>query len=748
MAGDLGRLNILLGLNAAEFTEGLSKSEYETKRFTDRFARQVGRIAGVWAGISSELTHKLLEWPKQAVESLERTITEIGQIGLDASRAGVSIRAFQELAYAGQQAHVSVTTLGSGLRWLASRLQQAASGARNQARLFQAMGIAVQDAQGRLRSTREVMLQVADVFARLPDGPTKSALAFRLFRTAGVELIPMLNEGGAALREAGREAQRFGLLVGQEAVEAAQRFHHDLTKLKAQSRALSQQLAVDVLPTLTKWLRQMLALVDAFHAARQAIRSFWGALSVMALHDPNKDIQQDIQETTRRLAELKKQKRELESLTGFKRWWESGDIAILNQQIAGNEKALKYLHLLAERQQALNALTAHPAPKLPQDLGLQNRLGGALFPRAESSRIENAIQSLKRYIQRLKAEAAGLKESALAREAAVRLLDLETAGLNKNSRQYQNLRQQLEAALQLKARAEFDNRLKDWRESNTQALDQLRFEIDLIGKSRAAIAQLTAARQIDLQVRQLLAEAQKTGLVLDQQEVEQLASQADAFKAQVRMLEAVKADRQAIIDLFSGIERAAHDAFMNLFDSGRSVFQRLGDMLKASVLELLYQLTWKRWIIQLQTEFLGEGGSGFLSAIGHFIKGVFGSAGAVSSTALSSQAAGKLDVAPSGNRALPHFAVGGRPVPGIPALVGEHGPELFVPDVAGRVVPNAVLPRLAGPANVTVTVNTQTGVSQIRDQTSDVPLSQLAQRIGGVVRQVIVEEQRPGGLLA
>src|SRR5260364_445626 len=135
MAGDLGRLNILLGLNAAEFTEGLSKSEYETKRFTDRFARQVGRIAGVWAGISFELTHKLLEWPKQAVESLGRTITEIGQIGLDASlvcassdiglfglgasRAVVFICAFQELAYAGQQAHVSVTTFGSGIRWLA-----------------------------------------------------------------------------------------------------------------------------------------------------------------------------------------------------------------------------------------------------------------------------------------------------------------------------------------------------------------------------------------------------------------------------------------------------------------------------------------------------------------------------------------------------------------------------------------------------------------------------------------------------
>ena len=34
------------------------------------------------------------------------------------------------------------------------------------------------------------------------------------------------------------------------------------------------------------------------------------------------------------------------------------------------------------------------------------------------------------------------------------------------------------------------------------------------------------------------------------------------------------------------------------------------------------------------------------------------------------------------------FANGGRPPLGVPSIVGERGPELFVPDVAGTVVPN------------------------------------------------------------
>ncbi len=40
------------------------------------------------------------------------------------------------------------------------------------------------------------------------------------------------------------------------------------------------------------------------------------------------------------------------------------------------------------------------------------------------------------------------------------------------------------------------------------------------------------------------------------------------------------------------------------------------------------------------------------------------------------------------------FAGGGRPTPGVPAIVGENGPELFIPDVAGTVIPS--VPKFSG----------------------------------------------------
>ena len=54
-------------------------------------------------------------------------------------------------------------------------------------------------------------------------------------------------------------------------------------------------------------------------------------------------------------------------------------------------------------------------------------------------------------------------------------------------------------------------------------------------------------------------------------------------------------------------------------------------------------------------------------------------------------------VAPSGG----YYADGGDPPVGVPSMVGERGPELFVPRTAGTVIPNHALSGLGGTTNVT-----------------------------------------------
>lgn len=50
------------------------------------------------------------------------------------------------------------------------------------------------------------------------------------------------------------------------------------------------------------------------------------------------------------------------------------------------------------------------------------------------------------------------------------------------------------------------------------------------------------------------------------------------------------------------------------------------------------------------------------------------------------------------SKPVPQFAKGGRPRPGMPAIVGEEGPELFVPDGSGTIIPNPALRDISFPS--------------------------------------------------
>jgi len=88
------------------------------------------------------------------------------------------------------------------------------------------------------------------------------------------------------------------------------------------------------------------------------------------------------------------------------------------------------------------------------------------------------------------------------------------------------------------------------------------------------------------------------------------------------------------------------------------------------------------------------------------------------------------------------FANGGRPPVGKPSIVGEKGPELFVPRTSGTIVPNN---KLGGGGNNNVTVNVDASGSDV--QGDDAGGQELGTLIAVAVQGELVKQQRPGGLL-
>ena len=93
-----------------------------------------------------------------------------------------------------------------------------------------------------------------------------------------------------------------------------------------------------------------------------------------------------------------------------------------------------------------------------------------------------------------------------------------------------------------------------------------------------------------------------------------------------------------------------------------------------------------------------------------------------------------------GSGLLGMFANGGRPPVGRPSIVGERGPELFVPDRAGTIIPNH---QLGGSTSVVVNVDASGTEVQGNQGNAD----QLGRLIGQAVQAELIKQKRPGGLL-
>ncbi len=202
------------------------------------------RVKGLLAGLGVSLSVAgFATMIKSAIDAADH-LNKLSQ------KIGISVEALSTLRFAAQLSDVSLETLQKGIKGLSQNIAEANTGVGDGAQVFDALGISVKNADGSMKSTEAVLLQVADVFANLEDGAVKTALAVKLFGKSGMDMIPFLNQGAAGINQLTAEAERLGLKLTTETARSAEAFNDNLTALKASSSALGIALARDFLPEL------------------------------------------------------------------------------------------------------------------------------------------------------------------------------------------------------------------------------------------------------------------------------------------------------------------------------------------------------------------------------------------------------------------------------------------------------------------------------------------------------------------
>jgi hypothetical protein len=205
---------------------------------------------------------------------VQNTINAADNLRDMAQKTGIAVETLNGLGFAASQAGGSLDSMVGAAGKLNKSIAEAASGTPAQAEAFKALGISVFDAGGKLKSADVVMAEMADKFVTYADGPEKVALSMALMGKSGADMIPVLNDGGTAMRENIVYAQQYSGIT-TELANASDNFNDTMGKLQLQQQGFANTLTAAVMPVLQAVADETLRAAeesDAFSIAAASAR--------------------------------------------------------------------------------------------------------------------------------------------------------------------------------------------------------------------------------------------------------------------------------------------------------------------------------------------------------------------------------------------------------------------------------------------------------------------------------------------
>lgn len=273
----LGSLVVSLEANTAKFTADMGKAAYQSEQAMKQMkkdAEMVGIAIGAM-GVTAGTALALMV--KNAIDAAD-TLRDMAQ------KTGIAVEQLNGLGFAASQAGGSLDSMVSAAGKLNKSIAEAAGGNKESAEAFDVLGVKIMDAAGNLKKADVIMAEVADKFATYQDGPEKAAIALRLFGKAGADMIPLLNDGGNAMRDNIAYAEKYSG-VTTELTNAADNFNDTMGKIALQQKGFANQMTAALLPIMQAVADEFLRMKEqgnGFSLAAEVVRTVLQTVIVMA----------------------------------------------------------------------------------------------------------------------------------------------------------------------------------------------------------------------------------------------------------------------------------------------------------------------------------------------------------------------------------------------------------------------------------------------------------------------------------
>lgn len=226
----------------------------------DKVASCAGKVASATKGLSTAAAGALAGIGGMAYSA----VTSADDLNTLAKQSGFTTAELQKMKYAQDLIDVSMEDITSSAQKLKKNMGSS-SGSVGEA--FKQLGVNVRDSNGAMRDSTDVYWDVITALSKVGNETERDQLAMTLLGKGADSLAGIIDDGGAAFRALGKEAEDAGLILSQDTLDSLNAVNDkiDSTKAKAQATmASSGAKAMDALmPVFDKIIEAIGRVLEA-----------------------------------------------------------------------------------------------------------------------------------------------------------------------------------------------------------------------------------------------------------------------------------------------------------------------------------------------------------------------------------------------------------------------------------------------------------------------------------------------------
>lgn len=246
--------------NAEQAASGFNATAQKISVSAGKMSQKFGDLAEKTKGLSMAAGGALVGLAGLAVKAGK----DADDLNTLAKQTGVATDELQKMQYAADLIDVDTETITGGLKKLKKNLDGHEDS-------WKKVGVQVKDANDQYKDITTIFYDTIKGLSGIENETERDIVAMDLFGKSADELAGVIDDGGAALKALGKEAEDLGVIIPQEDLDRASELNDTLDRLKAEILPTVTQLGISVIEAIQPYLPAIKDAVDGICNALQNV---------------------------------------------------------------------------------------------------------------------------------------------------------------------------------------------------------------------------------------------------------------------------------------------------------------------------------------------------------------------------------------------------------------------------------------------------------------------------------------------